>query len=547
MDSQAWSDFEQTAASRDTADASVLPAASAEAFPPQGTSCTSVYAKKPDRPDGQMFGVLVCTDKNGREVILKAFSGQFNSVWNIKGWAPPLLSEREFAELTEKTDKEIHELSSQIESLEKQPSSVENDEKLRMLKEKRHAASKSSMQEIFALYKVPVLAALETAESYSWTNPKNGKQYPRYKLRPVFEYKSIFSFYGDGIYSDLAGRREEKDPGKSQPSRTAKEQDMAGSMTTGKMPPTGAGECCAPKLIALAYKLGLRPLSLAEFYYGQESISGGKKHKAFYEPCDEKCGPLLPKMLGLKVLYQDQDIVVVEKPSGLLSVPGRGADKQDCVVNRIKFLFGGDIGWCDSQEKAAEKSTGARDSLPRPHCIQQPSVHRLDMETSGILVLALTQEAHRNLSMQFEQGRVNKRYEAVLDGIPLCIKGGTTRGRLELPFRLDIENRPRQIYDESCGKIGITEWEFLRYEKGGRVRISFTPLTGRTHQLRLHSADEHGLGIPIVGDSLYGRGSFSPAVKDKNRTSSLLLHACMLEFDHPVTGKRMKFTNPPPF
>ena len=517
----------------------------------QCTPHTSVYAKKPERPDGQMFGILVCTDSNGNKVVLKAFSGQFRSVWNIPGWAPPLLSESAFARLTEKTDKAIHELTAQIESLEKQIMSCSTEpcggrtepekmpelgtaeihEKLRELKEKRRAASKSSMEEIFALYKVPFLSALETVETYTWANPKNGKSYPRYKLRPALEYKSIFPFYnGSGT------------------------QSGTGDVTShGKLPPTGAGECCAPKLIAQAYSLGLRPVSLAEFYYGENPLSGEKVHKQFYEPCDEKCAPLLPAMLGLKVLYQDDAIVVVEKPSGLLSVPGRGAEKQDCVVNRVKFLFGGDIGWCDARKGErggtidASVSTDEPDApaikIPCsrcPHCIEQPAVHRLDMETSGILVLALTEDAHRNLSRQFEDATVKKQYEAVLDGIPQCIKDGVTDGRLELPFRLDVENRPRQIYDEVFGKIGITEWQFMRYEKGSRARILFTPLTGRTHQLRLHSADAHGLGVPIVGDTLYGASRTEPA-------SRLLLHARMLEFTHPVTGERMKFESPAPF
>ena len=487
----------------------------------QNAVYTSVYAKKPERPSGQMFGILVCTDSNGNEVVLKAFSGQFRSIWNIPGWAPPLLSESEFARLTEKSDREIHELSAQIETLENKIKVCKScgegngeyddehddlSEKLRLLKETRRAASKKSMEEIFALYKIPVLTALETVETYTWTNPKNGKSYPRYKLRPAIEYKSIFEFYNcDGT---------------------------EGGTAHDKMPPTGAGECCAPKLIAQAYSLGLRPISLAEFYYGESPLSGEKAHKQFYEPCDEKCAPILPAMLGIKVLYQDEAIVVVEKPSGLLSVPGRGAEKQDCVVNRVKFLFGGDIGWCDQRN--------AR-SIHFPHCIEQPAVHRLDMETSGILVLALTDEAHRDLSRQFEEGSVKKQYEAVLNGIPDCIKKGGRNGRLELPFRLDVENRPHQIYDEVNGKMGITDWEFLRYEKGGLVRLLFTPHTGRTHQLRLHSADAHGLGVPIVGDTLYGAPC---ANAEKTR---LLLHARMLEFTHPTTGERMNFTNPATF
>ncbi len=528
---------------------------SAESNVRQCAAHSSVYAKKPERPDGQMFGILVCADCNGNEVVLKAFSGQFRSVWNIPGWAPPLLSENEFARLTEKTDEEIHELTAQIESLEKQITSrssmscggqmepddtVELLEKLSGLKEKRRNASKKSMHGIFALYKIPFLARLETAETFSWLHPRNGKIYPRYKLRPIIKYRDVFSFY--------CGR------------------ETDGGTSNGKMPPTGAGECCAPKLIAQAHSLGLRPVSLAEFYYGENSLSGEKQHKQFYEPCNEKCAPLLPEMLGLKIIYQDEAFVVVEKPSGLLSVTGRGAEKQDCVVNRVKFLFGGKIGWCDMYENECEpddaihipdSSSTIESPQKYPHCIEQPAVHRLDMETSGLIAVALTKEAHSNLRCQFEAGTVKKQYVAVLDGIPQCIKNGVTDGRLELPFRLDVEHRPLQIYDEVNGKLGITEWKFLRYEKGGRTRLLFTPLTGRTHQLRLHSADPHGLGVPIVGDTLYGNGTDtakktgtdteSAGVCHFQPTSRLLLHACMLEITHPITGQRMKFESTAPF
>lgn len=572
---------------------------------PITASFTSVYAKKPERPSGQMFGVLVCADREGKEVVLKAFSGQYKSVWNIPGWAPPLLSESEFARLTEKSDREIHELSAQIEAIENkikacgtvgalsesgadggtgvhgktggthtdgasgvQSASSETasdglSEKLRLLKETRRAASKKSMEEIFALYSVPVLDSLETAETYMWTNPKNGKSYPRYKLRPVIKHKSIFEFYGCGTHSDNGGGANDKN--RSINALSADITQRSGAPD--KMPPTGAGECCAPKLIAQAYSLGLRPVSLAEFYYGESPLSGEKVHKQFYEPCDEKCAPILPAMLGLKVLYQDEAIVVVEKPSGLLSVPGRGAEKQDCVVNRVKFLFGGDIGWNDIGNRDLQKNatcvfgadgdtdgttdrstTGVydRDTTCCIHCIEQPAVHRLDMETSGILVLALTEDAHRKLNRQFEEGSVKKQYEAVLDGIPEIIKQGVRNGRLELPFSLDVENRPRQIFDEVYGKMGITDWEFLRYEKGDRVRLLYTPHTGRTHQLRLHSADEHGLGVPIVGDTLYGTKTTSNKPENSNN-ERLLLHARMLEFTHPVTGERMSFTNPASF
>lgn len=278
-----------------------------------------------------------------------------------------------------------------------------------------------------------------------------------------------------------------------------------------QLPPTGTGDCCAPKLLNFAFKNNLTPLSMCEVFYGrstEKKISGCK-----YSPCDERCGLILPEILGLKILYRDKDIIVVNKQSGLLSVPGRGPEKQDCVVNRVKKLF--------------------------PECIEQPSVHRLDMETSGLMVLAFTKDAHRNLCRQFEKGLVQKKYVALLDGI-LAKKGIAQTGTMELYFRLDVENRPHQIWDSVYGKKAITEWKILDVEKylspmenkKNVTRILFIPHTGRTHQLRLASADSHGFGVPIIGDTLYGHCE---------PNERLMLHSCYIKFTHPSTGQVMEF------
>ncbi|MCR4900550.1 MAG: RluA family pseudouridine synthase [Treponema sp.] len=277
----------------------------------------------------------------------------------------------------------------------------------------------------------------------------------------------------------------------------------------GKLPPTGTGDCCAPKLLSYAFEHGLTPLSMDEVFYGRDTPN--KKNGISYPPCDERCGYILPWILGLEILYRDSSIVVINKQSGLLSVPGRTQDKQDCATSRLKKLF--------------------------PQCIEQPSVHRLDMETSGLLVMALTEAAHRNLSAQFENGTVHKKYVALLDGV---FDHNEYKGELQLKFRLDINNRPHQIYDEENGKLGITEWE-----KAGTVlytapdgsqrrttKIIFTPKTGRTHQLRLAASDPHGFGIPIVGDTLYGHCALG---------ERLMLHAFELEFKHPISECKMTF------
>lgn len=197
---------------------------------------------------------------------------------------------------------------------------------------------------------------------------------------------------------------------------------------TEKLPPTGTGDCCAPKLLDYAFRNALTPLSMAEVFFGKDT--NNKKSFCIYPPCDERCALILPEMLGIKIIYRDHDIVVLDKQSGVLSVPGRGPEKQDCIVNRLKRLF--------------------------PTCIAQPSVHRLDMETSGLLVLAFTDEAHRALNRQFELRQVHKEYVALLDG---KLEDENATGETTLFFRVDIEHRPRQIWDEENGKKAITQWQ----------------------------------------------------------------------------------------
>lgn len=208
----------------------------------------------------------------------------------------------------------------------------------------------------------------------------------------------------------------------------------------------------------------------------------------------------------MKLLYHDSAIIVVDKPGGLLSVPGRGPDKQDCVVSRLQDRFA--------------------DLIP------QPAVHRLDMHTSGVMILARTRESHRHLSLQFEKRKIKKTYLALVEGyLP------EQQGRIELKFRLDTDNRPCQIYDPVNGKTGISLWRKER-EENGCTRIIFHPLTGKTHQLRLHAAHHLGLGAPILGDALYGNG---------REGEQMMLHAASLSISHPLTGESFTFASEVPF
>ena len=264
--------------------------------------------------------------------------------------------------------------------------------------------------------------------------------------------------------------------------------------------PSGTGDCCAPRLLSHAYSIGKKPASLCEFFYG----SGSMGHKSFQNPCDSRCRPLLPFITGLDIIYQDSDIVVVNKPSGMLSIEGKGPDKQDCIASRVRSFF--------------------------TSCISQPCIHRLDQATSGLMVLGLTQSAHDKLSRDFEERKVHKEYEALVDGL-ILVESGT----IDLPIRLDVDNRPHQIVDPIQGKNAVTDWVRLSIDNlyGQKVtRLRLIPKTGRTHQLRVHCAS--GLGHPILGDALYGSGQ-------KEEVPRLMLQARSLSFNHPITGKLMSF------
>ncbi|MDE5639260.1 MAG: RluA family pseudouridine synthase, partial [Odoribacter sp.] len=280
--------------------------------------------------------------------------------------------------------------------------------------------------------------------------------------------------------------------------------------TEGRVPPAGAGECAAPRLLQYAYLHRLQPVAMAEFWWGESPRGEIRRHGNYYPACRGKCGPILRYMLqGLdvevnpleaeggtteevEILYEDEWLWVVNKPAGMLSVPGKSAQTSLLEVMRKRF----------------------------PEMENLFVVHRLDMATSGVLLVAKTQEVYRDLQAQFKNHEVRKRYIALLDGLLPADEGG-----IDLPLCLDPDNRPYQIVDEKYGKRAVT-----RYRVIGRsdhyTRVAFYPLTGRTHQLRVHAAHSCGLNMPIVGDALYGR----PAGR-------LYLHAEQIGFRHPVTNE----------
>ena len=282
--------------------------------------------------------------------------------------------------------------------------------------------------------------------------------------------------------------------------------------TVHKTPPAGAGECAAPKLLQQAYLHGWKPIAMAEFWWGDSPKTEIRHHGHYYPACKGKCEPILGHMLqGLEVeenpllednhrttvldiIYEDDYLLIVNKPAGMLSVPGK--ETADSVYSRIRHLY--------------------------PDATGPLVVHRLDMATSGLLLIAKTKEVHQNLQAQFSNRSIKKRYTALLEGIV-----SDEEGTIDLPLCLNPLDRPRQIVDKEHGKPAITRYRVLARTES-QTLVAFYPLTGRTHQLRVHSAHSLGLHCPIKGDELYG-----------SKADRLYLHAESLEFTHPVSKEKV--------
>lgn len=290
--------------------------------------------------------------------------------------------------------------------------------------------------------------------------------------------------------------------------------------TAQQPPPAGAGECAAPKLLQYAYVRQWKPLAMAEFWWGDSPKTEVRRHGYYYPACKGKCGPILKYMLQglevdpdpllqsvypempLEILFEDEWVVVVNKPAGLLATPGKiGVDS---LYDRLKAHY--------------------------PTATGPLLVHRLDMATSGVLLVAKTKIAHQHLQAQFKNRTVRKRYIALLDG-----RVDPEEGTIDLPLCVNPLDRPRQQVDPVRGKPAVTFYRVLE-RASGRTRVAFYPHTGRTHQLRVHAAHTLGLHCPIVGDELYGK-----------KSDRLYLHAEWIEFTHPVTGRRIAVEKKAPF
>jgi len=285
--------------------------------------------------------------------------------------------------------------------------------------------------------------------------------------------------------------------------------------TPNHLSPAGAGECAAPKLLQYAFKQQLTPIAMAEFWWGQSPKSEIKQHQNYYPACHSKCRPILGHMLTdmqvdpdpllvntaqdkhIDIIYQDADFAIINKPAEMLSVAGKNVT--DSVQTRMQQRF--------------------------PHATGPLIVHRLDMSTSGLMVIALTKEANKALQQQFINRTVTKRYIALVEGQP-----SQKQGSITLPLRVDLNDRPKQLVCYEHGKNAETFWEVYK-NKGETTLLHLYPKTGRTHQLRVHCAHHLGLGLPIVGDDLYGQ-----------QANRLHLHAAYIGFNHPSSGQWVEFT-----
>ena len=279
------------------------------------------------------------------------------------------------------------------------------------------------------------------------------------------------------------------------------------------VPPAGSGECCEPKLLQYAYQHGYKPLQMAMFWWGESPKEEIRHHLQFYPACNGKCKPILhwmlpastfePEAINLSIydkvetLYEDREIAVIHKPEGLLSVPGKDA---------------------------AQPSVYALMRRKYPEATGPLIVHRLDMATSGVLLIAKTEFAYHRLQQAFLNHQIQKKYVAIISG-----KEIPEKGIISLPLLPDYLNRPRQMVNHEQGKEAITEYEILERIDGSHLRIALYPKTGRTHQLRVHCAHQEGLNAPILGDPLYGN----------EKAARLHLHAEEITFEHPLTGKKI--------
>jgi tRNA pseudouridine32 synthase/23S rRNA pseudouridine746 synthase len=492
-----------------------------------------------DIEEGKMFGVLVVRTRRGELGFLRAFSGTLGGRFDVAGFVPPVFDREARAAIEIPGERIVKALSARsveyvrsvrLTTLLRDKAELVHGQNYvlrelrdlhasnrRQRKSERAAIGAADRDRDARLHELAQLSRRDKAE------------------RRALETSQLEAFAG---FDEKIRRIERRIAAHARLQRSVSrrlmqqihdtyrftnargETKLLRELFTKAEPPGGAGDCAAPKLLAYALANDLEPIAMAEFWWGAPPPGGGRVSGAYYPACREKCGPILPFLLegiavaparefsppdasplDLPILYEDEWIVAVDKPAGLLSVPPRKGAR-DSVLARLERRYPGAL-----------------------------LVHRLDLDTSGVLVAARAAWVHSALQRQFLRRTVAKRYVAILDG---DVHGN--EGTIDLAIRVDVADRPRQIHDPEHGRRAITRWQVLAHLADGTTRVAFFPLTGRTHQLRVHASHRLGLGIPIKGDRLYGR-----------EAGRLLLHAEAIELDHPATGARLRIESPAPF
>ncbi len=478
---------------------------------------------------GKMFGVLVVKNERGEIGFISAFSGKMLDKDKLGRFVPALFDTVPGGEFYTEGEKVLNVMTTEIERLESNPQiavlqelvkkekaivdtqladlKAETKAAKRIRKARRKEAKESLFPEEYA--KLEKELALESVtKKYVLKDTEK-----RLNEQLLISSKKL-AILEDEI-TELRDKRRATSVGLQQKlfehyrflNIEGKQKDLT-DIFKGLPIPSGSGECAAPKLLQYAFMHNLTPIAMAEFWWGKPPASAVRYHGHYYPACSGKCKPILGHMLNgmevdenpmltnpalgkeLPTVFEDEHIVVVNKPAEFLSVPGKNI--HDSVQTRMLAKY--------------------------PDATGPMIVHRLDMSTSGILLLTKTKENYKFLQRQFTRRRVKKRYVAWLEGV---VKGES--GTIELPLRVDLDDRPHQIICYEHGRNAKTEWEVIERTET-RTKVYFYPVTGRTHQLRVHAAHARGLGCPIIGDDLYG-------VKGER----LLLHAQRLEFEHPVT------------
>ncbi|WP_339835924.1 pseudouridine synthase [uncultured Flavobacterium sp.] len=476
---------------------------------------------------GKMFGVLVCQNEIGEIGHLWAFSGKLADSNHHEKFVPTdydMLDAKGFYKIGEEN---LNQITSEIESLKES----ENYKKVFKNLEKTKTEAFNDIQNQKNNIKVQkkLRDEIRKSDSYNEEELKEASKQEGILLKKMTQFWNYKIEAAQKEFDSINSKIEALKLDRKQKSAALQQRLFAeyaflnqyGKLKSiGKIfeenPPAGAGECAAPKLLHYAFANKLKPIAMAEFWWGKSPNSEIRKHKQFYPACKSKCEPILMQHMlegldmeenpfennpaegkDISIVYDDAYLVLINKPAEFLSVPGKQI--KDCVYQRVKDLY--------------PKATGPL------------IVHRLDMSTSGIMILAKNEEVYKELQSQFIKRTIKKRYVALLDGII-----EENEGFIDFPLRVDLEDRPRQLVCYDHGKTAKTKWQKIEVIDN-KTKVYFYPITGRTHQLRVHASHELGLKTPILGDDLYGK-----------KANRLHLHAEQLTFVHPISKEEMTFT-----